>query len=313
MASGYRITSNQEVTDYCKKIYTKGYTKGLTTGIKPLDPHYTFRKGELTIMTGFANIGKTTSQLFLMIMAAKLYNWKWLMYCPENEPVGDLMIDIAEMYCGNTADKDFSSRVNQDEYLRAIQWAYDHFTVLTFDETPTVNEVLDAFEDYMQVAEIDGCSIDPLNDLRSADKQSKYDYYYDALSDIRRFIKRNKLAFYLVVHPGTAANRRRNEDGTRPAPNMSDVEYGAMFGNRADNFIVFHRNPQSDKWNVTEIHLQKVKFQKLVGVPTPETTPICLFYSYQKRRFQYLNENGSLVDPIEMIDKKIVDDPNCPW
>ena len=94
----YRMTSREEVVSYCKDIYSKGYTKGKDTGIEPLKPHYTFRKGELTIMTGFANIGKTTTQLFLMIMASKLYGYRWLMYCPENEPVGDLMIDIAEMY-----------------------------------------------------------------------------------------------------------------------------------------------------------------------------------------------------------------------
>ena len=304
MAS-YRITSKQEVNDYCKKIYAKGYSKGLTTGIPPLDPHYTFRKGELTIMTGFANIGKTTSQLFLMIMSAKLYGYKWLMYCPENEPVGDLMIDIAEMYCGKTADKDFNDRVNQVDYMNAINWAYEHFTVLTFDETPTVEDVLGAFQDYMQVTPVDGVSLDPLNDLKAAEKQSKYEYYYDALSNIRRFIKKNKVMFYLVVHPGTAANRRRNEDGTRPAPNMSDVEFGSMFGNRADNFIVFHRNPQSEQWNQTEVHIQKVKFQKLVGVPTPETSPIALFYNYATRRFRYLNENGSPFDPIAMVDNKV--------
>jgi hypothetical protein len=74
-----------------------------------------------------------------------------------------------------------------------------------------------------------------------------------------------------------------------------------MFGNRADNFLVFHRNPQSDKWNVTEIHVQKIKFQKLVGVPTPEIDPIHLFYSYKKRRFEYLNENGSLIDPLDKV------------
>lgn len=295
----YRMTSREEVVSYCKDIYSKGYTKGKHTGIDPLKPHYTFRKGELTIMTGFANIGKTTTQLFLMIMASKLYGYRWLMYCPENEPVGDLMIDIAEMYCGKTADKDFSDRMNQDDYLSAIDWAYKHFTVLTFDETPTVEDVLQSFSDMMQVEHYDGVSLDPLNDLKSAEKQSKYEYYYDALSNIRRFIKKFDIMFYLVVHPGTAANRRRNEDGTRPAPNMSDVEFGAMFGNRADNFLVFHRNPQSDKWNVTEIHVQKIKFQKLVGVPTPEIDPINLFYSYKKRRFEYLNENGSLVDPLD--------------
>jgi twinkle protein len=295
----YRVTSKQEVVEYCKGIYKNGYTKGDSTGINPLDPHYTFRKGELTIMTGFANIGKTTTQLFLMIMASKLYGYRWLMYCPENEPVGDLMIDIAEMYCGKTADKEFADRVNQDQYLEAINWAYNHFTVLTFEETPTVEDVLGAFEDYMQVEQYDGVSLDPLNDLRSAQKQSKYEYYYDALSNIRRFIKKHNIMFYLVVHPGTNANRRRNEDGSRPAPNMADVEFGAMFGNRADNFLVFHRNPQSEKWNVTEIHVQKIKFQKLVGVPTPEIDPICLFYSYKKRRFEYLNENGTLIDPLQ--------------
>jgi len=295
----YRMTSREEVVSYCKDIYSKGYTKGKDTGIEPLKPHYTFRKGELTIMTGFANIGKTTTQLFLMIMASKLYGYRWLMYCPENEPVGDLMIDIAEMYCGKTADKDFSDRMNQDDYLMAIDWAYKHFTVLTFDETPTVEDVLQSFSDMMQVEHYDGVSLDPLNDLKAAEKQSKYEYYYDALSNIRRFIKKYNIMFYLVVHPGTAANRRRNEDGTRPAPNMSDVEFGSMFGNRADNFLVFHRNPQSDKWNVTEIHVQKIKFQKLVGVPTPEIDPINLFYSYKKRRFEYLNENGSLVDPLD--------------
>jgi len=293
------MTSREEVVSYCKEIYSKGYTKGKHTGIDPLKPHYTFRKGELTIMTGFANIGKTTTQLFLMIMASKLYGYRWLMYCPENEPVGDLMIDIAEMYCGKTADKDFSDRMNQDDYLMAIDWAYKHFTVLTFDETPTVEDVLQSFSDMMQVEHYDGVSLDPLNDLKAAERQSKYEYYYDALSNIRRFIKKHDIMFYLVVHPGTAANRRRNEDGTRPAPNMSDVEFGAMFGNRADNFLVFHRNPQSDKWNVTEIHVQKIKFQKLVGVPTPEIDPINLFYSYKKRRFEYLNENGSLIDPLD--------------
>ena len=281
----YRITSHQEISDYCKGIYSKGYTKGLPTGVEPLNNHYTYRKGELTTMTGFANIGKTTAQLFLMIMASKLYNWKWLMYCPENEPVGDLMIDIAEMYIGNSADKDKNTRMNQDEFGMGIRWAYEHFTVITFDETPTVEEVLKAFDDYMSVTEIDGVSIDPLNDLRAAEKQSKYDYYYDALSNIRRFTKKHNVAFYLVVHPGTSATRRRNDDGTRPAPTMADVEYGAMFGNRTDNFIVFHRDPFSDNWNITEIHIQKVKFQKLVGVPTPGDSPIGLFYSYQNVDF----------------------------
>ena len=68
---------------------------------------------------------------------------------------------------------------------------------------------------------------------------------------------------------------------------------------------MFHRNPQSEQWNQTEVHIQKVKFQKLVGVPTPETSPIALYYNYATRRFRYLNENGSPFDPIAMVDNKV--------
>jgi len=304
MAISCKVESELDVISYCLDKYKNGYTKGLSTGITPLDRHYTFRKGELTIMTGFANIGKTTTQLFLMIMSSKLYGWKWLMYCPENEPVGDLMIDIAEMYCGKTADKDFTDRIDDFQFLQAISWAYKHFIVLTFSETPTVEILLDACEIYIKNNKIDGVSLDPLNDLRATSNRNKYDYYYDALSNIRRFVKRHNIVFYLVVHPGTAANRLRDDQGNRVAPDMSSVEFGSMFGNRADNFIVFHRNPQSEQWNQTEIHIQKVKFQKLVGVPTPEATPICLFYSYKMRRFRYLNENGTLIDPIQETIKK---------
>jgi len=40
-------------------------------------------------------------------------------------------------------------------------------------------------------------------------------------------------------------------------------------------------------------------------VPTPETSPIALFYNYATRRFRYLNENGSPFDPIAMVDNKV--------
>ena len=62
--------------------------------------------------------------------------------------VGDLMIDIAEMYCGKTADKEFKDRIDGDSYMNAIRWAYNHFTVVTFEETPTVDDVLNSFNDF---------------------------------------------------------------------------------------------------------------------------------------------------------------------
>ena len=50
----------------------------------------------------------------------------------ENEPVGDMISDIAEMFVGKSADKDRSDRMSASEFSSAIDWVLDHFTIITF-------------------------------------------------------------------------------------------------------------------------------------------------------------------------------------
>ncbi len=297
----YKVSSKDEIVKYTRDIYKNGYAKGFTTGIPTLDPHYNLRKGELDIIMGLANIGKTTTMFYLMMTASMRYDWRWVCYCPENEPIGDMITDIAEMFIGQTADRDRSDRMSASVFNKAIDWVLDHFTIVTFDVSPTATDVLNAFEEVMSQDHYDGCLLDPVNDLKVENGMSKYDYYYSMLSDVRRFKQKHNVKFIMTTHAGTGAARNKNEDGSVPAPSMYDVEYGGMFANRTDNFIVVHRHTgDPDKWDITELHIRKVKFQKLVGIPTQNDRPVYLKFVPKICRFAYMNmtNGGKWVDPL---------------
>tara|TARA_X000001382_G_scaffold101953_1_gene76654 strand:- start:9927 stop:10604 length:678 start_codon:yes stop_codon:yes gene_type:complete len=214
-----------------------------------------------------------------------------------------MISDIAEMFVGKSADKDRSDRMSASEFSNAIDWVLEHFTIITFTEQPSATQVLDAFEEQMEVVKYDGCLIDPLNDLRVENGFSKYDYYYNMLSNIRRFKQKHNVKFILTTHAGTTAARRKDDSNRVPAPSMYDVEFGGMFANRTDNFIVIHRHLNSEQWDTTELHVRKIKFQKLVGLPTQEDRPVFLKYSPKSCRFTYLkNSNGGFFeDPLSEI------------
>tara|TARA_R110002073_G_scaffold197332_2_gene356463 strand:+ start:1512 stop:2447 length:936 start_codon:yes stop_codon:yes gene_type:complete len=302
----YKISNRDDIKRYAGNVFRNGLPKGVSTGIPTLDPHYKYRKGELDVIMGLANIGKTTTMFYLMLNASMRYGWKWLCYCPENEPVGDMISDIAEMFVGKSADKDRADRMSSTEFSTAIDWVLQHFTIITFEEQPTATQVLDAFEEQMEVVKYDGCLIDPLNDLKVESGFSKYDYYYNMLSSIRRFKQKHNVKFILTTHAGTAAARKRDDKGRIPAPSMYDVEFGGMFANRTDNFIVIHRHLNSEQWDITEIHVRKIKFQKLVGLPTQDDSPVSLKFSPKNCRFAYLNysNGGNFIDPMDELKIK---------
>ncbi len=62
---------------------------------------------------------------------------------------------------------------------------------------------------------------------------------------------------------------KKNDEGGYDAPDLYDVSGGAMWGNKIDNMISVHRpNQQTDPTGTkVEIHVKKIKKQKLVGIP----------------------------------------------
>jgi len=71
-----------------------------------------------------------------------------------------------------------------------------------------------------------------------------------------------------------------------------------MFANRTDNFIVVHRNPNSEDWSDTQLHVRKIKFQKLVGIPTQDHEPVILRFEPRLCRFKSLNKQKMVWEDV---------------
>jgi twinkle protein len=110
--------------------------------------------------------------------------------------------------------------------------------------------------------------IDPFNQMandygKSGGRSDKYLETF--LSDCSRFAKKNNVYFDIVVHPH---KMKKGDDGNYPCPDVFDLADGAMWNNKADNILIYHRPfAQTTPDNpLCEFHSKKIRRQKIVGV-----------------------------------------------
>ena len=87
---------------------------------------------------------------------------------------------------------------------------------------------------------------------------NEVDYISYALTEIRRFARKYKVHVYIVAHPKFM---RKARDGQYPVPTPYDVSGSAHWINKADNFLTVYRNVRLIDENITDIHIQKIRFR----------------------------------------------------
>jgi twinkle protein len=285
--------------DYIKNLMEFGIEKGLETPMKAFNKHYRPKLGELDVIVGVANHGKSYYALWYAVWTAMEYNWKWALYMPENTPASRIDKTLIEILVGDSFD---NMKVSQIDL--AIEWIHKYFVVIDYqDKVVSMDDVLLTCKSAVKRYGVNGFIVDPLNDLyHDYMKMSVDQYYQGMLSNVRRFKKATNSKFLLTVHPHTGATREKehhNEQGERPRViELPDATGGNIFHNRTDNGISVYRNVWSDNpeyYLTSEIHVQKIKFQDEVGRPTPRHKPIKLKFDPVRRR--YRDEDG--VDPLE--------------
>jgi hypothetical protein len=109
----------------------------------------------------------------------------------------------------------------------------------------------------------------------------------------------------IIAHP-KSLHKDKNEG--YPCPDVYDIADGAMWNNKCDNILVYHRpdahkDPQSP---VCELHAKKIRRQKVVG----KKGTLVFNYDYRVRRFvfndmplnkKHLTESKELTEYIASI------------
>lgn len=224
---------------------------GVHPGWESVAKFYKPAKGMLNIVTGMPSHGKSEWMDALMINLSNSKGWKWAVFSPENFPYEMHIQKLIEKCVG----KSFWECSDQ-EIETYLLWLDEHFFFLEPAENDiSLNNIIRLQKKSIEINGIDGCLIDPWNEIEMDLKYggTETDYIGRSLSKCRRFARKYKQAYYIVAHP---AKMYPDKDGVYPVPTLYSISGSAHWKNKADNGIVVHIHE-----NTVEIHIQKVKFK----------------------------------------------------
>ena len=272
-------------------LYKYGYQKVSGIGLPPVDNLFKSKRGELTALTGIGNYGKSTWGKWYKLNRILLYGEKYVVFCPEDNPPEEYYNDYVEMLLGkNCTPHNFDGSPNFEqptliEYSNAYDFISKHiFYLYPKDDSATLDYILERFLEMVIKEKVDGCGIDPWNQVQhdySKHGANVSKYLENTLGRLGKFAQTNSVFLDLTVHPKAMP---KLPNGNYDCPDKFDINDGAMWNNKVDNILVYHRPmAQSDPQNPKcELHTKKIRRQKTVG----KIGFIECEYKAKKRRFE---------------------------
>lgn len=306
------LANGNDYNTYLKQVIDGTLQMGQTTGSPTLDKHFLFKQGNLVMINGHDNVGKTVFISWMFLLAALYHNWKFLLFISENT-IGSVMRKLIQFYWGKPLVKtEYEPAMNEIEYNIAKEFVESHFIFIRAqEELYNYKDVLNMTKKTLKLHPDLKCTlIDPYNslktDISNFSKLGVHDFNYEALSEIKAFGQKNNYGFYINNHAVTESLRKLDKDGYPVAPNKADTEGGGKAANKADDFITIHRKTQHPtEWMVTEIHVRKIKDTETGGKPTQLNFPIKFSMNRNGCGFTEYTEGLSIpIDPIQEWHKK---------
>jgi len=252
--------------------------EGLKLDIPELDEYIRYKPSNFNIILGHANVGKTTSILYLMLCYSLKHDLKWLVCSTENDSYS-LIRKLIEFI-----DETPMNLMSESNFKTHLDFVNSHFKFVDNATMYDYKTALEMFAEVKKSFKYNGILLDPYNALTKNFELMKnlggHEYDYQACTEMRMFCKENKISMWLNTHANSTALRMKHrfehEFSGHPLPPMaSDVEGGGKFVNRADDFIVIHRYTlHPTLYTTTMIHIRKIKEIETGGRPTSIDNPI---------------------------------------
>ena len=234
-----------------KGLYTiddfpdRGEVRSYPVGVTALSDMIHIVPGTLTVVTGFANMGKSTLMNSIIGNCIR-YNFPVCIASFETE-VKPILQDGLRMAILRCAKDDLRKMDLSDadsiirSQLRIITQAVDEDAEMT----------LEAFLDYCRIAVVrDGVKmivLDPWNEIEHKRRrdENETDYLSRCLRAVKRFAKQYDVAFWIIAHP------TKPQEGHKKIPGLYDISGSANWANKADYGLTYHRpDPNENRANI---------------------------------------------------------------
>ncbi|KAG2445627.1 hypothetical protein HXX76_000237 [Chlamydomonas incerta] len=257
---------------------------GVSTGWPSLDRYYRVAPGELTIVTGIPNSGKSEFLDALLVNLAENHGWAFAMCSLEKGPVPHLKALIEKRmrkpFRSTWHNGHLTPAMGLPELVAGFQWVADHFHLIRYDEaddtgSPTIDWVLNMARIAVMRYGIRGLLIDPYNELdsRRGRDVTETDHIKEMLTRVRKFARETDCHVWFVAHPRQQHAAKTGAKGGGAAggasPGLYDISGSAHWFNKTDNGIVVHRrfevkvDPVSGKEVRVALPEVEVKLQKV--------------------------------------------------
>ncbi|BAT87716.1 Twinkle-like protein [Vigna angularis] len=246
---------------------TLGYDIGISTGWNNLNDFYNVVPGELTIVTGVPNSGKSEWIDALLCNLNELAGWKFALCSMENkvrEHARKLLEKHLKKPFFNERYGEKVDRMSVEDFERGKLWLSDTFSLIRCedDSLPNIRWVLDLAKAAVLRHGVRGLVIDPYNELdhQRPPNQTETEYVSQMLTFIKRFAQHHGCHVWFVAHP------RQLHNWVGDPPNLYDISGSAHFINKCDNGIVIHRNrdPEAGPMDQVQVCVRKVR-NKVAG------------------------------------------------
>ncbi|KAL8153856.1 hypothetical protein V2J09_011616 [Rumex salicifolius] len=255
----------QEIDSYYHRVL--GDELGVSTGWRCLDEIYNVVPGELTVVTGVPNSGKSEWIDALLCNLNETFGWTFALCSMENkvrEHARKLLEKRVKKPFFDARYGESVERLTLEELEEGKKWLNETFHLIRCEDEclPNVKWVLDLARAAVLRHGVRGLVIDPYNELDHQRKpnMTETEYVSQMLTMVKRFAQHHSCHVWFVAHP----RQLHNWVGT--PPNLYDISGSAHFINKCDNGIVVHRNrdPEAGPVDRVEICVRKVR-NKVAG------------------------------------------------
>lgn len=261
------IVGAHEVVDYMdhiQRLYREGVPKGVSTGWPSMDDHYNVRAGDVTVITGAPNSGKSELLDALLVNLANLHGWRFGVYSPEQGSPAEHIAKLTEKRSGRPFNEGKNERISASGLDQALTWIGEHFTWIA-PEQPTLDALLGIGRQLVLRRGVRGLVFDPWNEIEHSRPrdQTETEYVGESLRAIRQFAKAHQVHVWIVAHP--AKLLKDPKSGQYPVAGPYDISGSANWHNKPDAIISVWRERRPDvQTTMVDVHVQKVR-SKYVG------------------------------------------------
>jgi len=283
------VVQPTDIISSLEDLYINGEKRGEITGLRSVDELVSFKKQQLTIITGSPGSGKSTFADNILIRLAKKAGWKFFVTSPENHPVESHVSRMAAKWLNRPFNQNSFNRMTLDQFNFAVKEISKHFWFLThFESDRRLDNLLRLAEGLIRNNGINALSIDPWNKISPGDAISVMDkdFICNSLMRVQNFIVKNEVHCFIVAHP-----RKQPEDstGNYKEPKLYDINGSSVWNDGADLGIILnrpHKNSEGPDKHIVDFVVEKVRFDS-IGTPGRRQ----LRYRHETGIFTELNGN----------------------